>query len=139
MLTMSSAGGVVDQIDGAEMVIVFGKTSQDIAEYMNACDALALASSYEGSPAAVREAMACNLPVVSVDVGDVKVHVAAVEGCYMCEREPADMATKLRQVFADNKRLENGRDYASQFSLKAAAERTVEVYKRVLQKYGKKV
>jgi teichuronic acid biosynthesis glycosyltransferase TuaC len=129
----------VDLIEGAEMLVVFGKTSQDIAEYMNACDALAMASSYEGSPAAVREALACNLPIVSVDVGDVKYHVGAVGGCYMCEREPADMAAKLRQVFVDGKRLEKGREYASQFSLKAAAERTVEVYKRVLQKYGKNV
>jgi glycosyltransferase involved in cell wall biosynthesis len=128
----------VNQIDGAEMVIVYGKTSQDVAEYMNACDAFAMASSYEGSPAAVREALACNLPVVSVDVGDVKVHLAGVSGCYICERDPVDMAAKLRQVFADGKPLDKGREYALQFSLKDAAACTVEVYKRVLQKYGKK-
>jgi len=129
----------VNQIEGAEMVIVYGKTPQDIAEYMNACDTLALASSYEGSPAAVREALACNMPVVSVDVGDVKTHLSAVEGCYMCQRDPTDMADKLRQVFAAGRRLKHGRDYALQFSLKAAAARTVEVYNRVLQKHGKKV
>jgi teichuronic acid biosynthesis glycosyltransferase TuaC len=129
----------VDQIDNAEMIVVYGKTSQDVAEYMNACDAFAMASSYEGSPAAVRESLACNLPVVSVDVGDVKDHVGAVPGCYMCERDPADMAARLRQVFASDKRLENGREYALRFSLKDAAARTVEVYNRVLQQYGKTV
>ena len=48
------------------------------------------------------------------------------------------MAAKLRQVFADGKPLDKGREYALQFSLKDAAARTVEAYKRVLQKYGKK-
>src|SRR5262249_6363768 len=127
----------VKQIDGAEMTVAYGKSSKEIAEYMNACDVLAMASSYEGSPGTIREALACNMPIVSVDVADVKDHITDVEGCYMCEREPNDMAAKLRLVFADNKRLEHGRDRVLQLGLKECAQRTIALYERVLRKRGK--
>ncbi|MBL8160431.1 MAG: glycosyltransferase family 4 protein [Anaerolineae bacterium] len=127
----------VEQIEGAEMLVIYGKTSEQVAEYMNASDVLAMASEYEGSPGTIREALACNVPIVSVDVADVKMHIGDVEGCYMCEREPNDMAAKLRLAFADNKRLTRGREKALPFSLEACAERTIEVYRRVLAKHKK--
>jgi teichuronic acid biosynthesis glycosyltransferase TuaC len=129
----------IKQIPEAEMVVAYGKTSKEVAEYMNACDVLAMASMYEGSPGTIREALACNLPIVSVDVADVKDHIVGVEGCYLCEREPNDMAEKLRMAFADNKRLPHGRDKVLHLGLKECAERTIDVYKRVLEKLGKTV
>lgn len=126
----------VNKIEGAEMIIVHGQPSSVIAEYMNACDAFAMASSHEGSPVAIREALACNLPVVSVDVGDVKDHIGDVEGCYLCERDPDDMAAKLRLVFAAG-RLKNGREHVLSMSIIESAKRNLEVYNRVLAKRRK--
>ena len=128
----------VKQIPEAEMIVAYGKTSEQVAEYMNACDVLAMASSYEGSPGTIREALACNMPIVSVDVADVKMHISDVEGCYMCERELNDMAAKLRLAFADNKRLAHGRERALSYSLEACAARTIELYYRILEKRRKK-
>ena len=122
----------IDQIDNCEWVVVHGTTPDVIAKYMNACDALAMASMYEGSPATIRESLACNLPVVSVDVADVKDHIGPVEGCYICERTPEDMAAKLRMVFADNQRLATGRDQVEHLGLEEVARRTLEFYRRVL-------
>lgn len=39
---------------------------------MNACDLFALPSHSEGSPQALKEAMACNCPCLATDIADVK-------------------------------------------------------------------
>jgi len=46
---------------------------------MNASDCLAFASYFEGSPNVIKEALACNLPIVSVDVGDVVERIEKVD------------------------------------------------------------
>ena len=43
-----------------------------MSTYMNASDVLLMTSYQEGSPVIIKEALACNLSVVSTDVGDVK-------------------------------------------------------------------
>ena len=39
---------------------------------MNACDLFALPSHSEGSPQALKEAMACSCPIVATDMADVR-------------------------------------------------------------------
>src|SRR6185437_14171011 len=53
-----------------ELVVAWGAPHTEIPYFMNACDALVFTSMQEGSPNVVKEALACNLPVVSVPVGD---------------------------------------------------------------------
>ena len=48
----------------------------------------------------VKEALACDIPVVSVDVGDVRDLIKGLEGCYLALPQPSDLAAKLRLVFA---------------------------------------
>ncbi len=55
----------------AEVHFVPGVPQNDLAEYMTAADVLCLASSREGWPNVVHEALACGTPAVATDVGGV--------------------------------------------------------------------
>ena len=61
------------EVQAADLIVAWGVPHDDMPYFMSACDALVFTSMQEGSPNAVKEALACNLPVVSVPVGDAKV------------------------------------------------------------------
>lgn len=54
---------------------------KEVYNYYLQSDLVMLTSFSEGSPGVVKEAMACNLPVVSTNVGDVAVNLKGVKGC----------------------------------------------------------
>ena len=113
------------------LLMLIGEPHDVVPLYLNAADVLVLASEYEGSPVVVKEALACNLPVVSVDVGDAAMLIEGVDGCHLCERTPQDMARKLRLVLGRGDRVE-GREAVRALSLDVVAERVREVYRDVL-------
>ena len=47
----------------------------------------------------IKEALACNLPIVSTDVGDVQERAKGVEGCMVCaDDDPQVMASALTVI-----------------------------------------
>lgn len=61
----------------------FNMLHKDVVELLNSSSCLLLTSRWEGSPNIVKEAMACNLPIVSTNVGDVEWLLDGVEGCFV--------------------------------------------------------
>lgn len=102
-----------------------------IPAYLSAADVLLLTSKWEGSPNVIKEAMACNCPIVSTDVGDVKEVIGDTEGCYITTFEPEDVAAKLKFALEFGKRT-NGREKIRHLDDKIIAQKLVEVYKSVL-------
>lgn len=114
-----------------ELVVAYNQPYTMIPVYMNACDVLVLASDREGSPQVVKEAMACNLPIVSVEVGDVPDVLAGIEGCHLCQREPADIGAKLAVVLNQRQRT-NGRSHTERYEISNIAKGIIRVYEEVL-------
>ena len=91
----------------ARLVVAWNVQHEQIPLYMNACDVLVFTSMQEGSPNVVKEALACNLPVVSVKVGDVPDRLRDVAGCELCEDDqPATIAAALERVLSRGGRVD---------------------------------
>lgn len=86
------------RIDGGEQ---FGKiacmemwkrTRKECMLMMNAADMFALPTKNEGSPQALKEAMACNCPIVATDVSDIKYMLGDIPGHYILENKQGTQA-----------------------------------------------
>ncbi len=111
---------------------------QDIPIHMNASDLVVLTSLWEGSPNVVKEAMACNCPVVATDVGDISWLFGNEPGHYLCGFDPEVVAHKLNLAldFAENHGQTRGRERILELGLdsESVAKRIVEVYEATLAK-----
>ena len=52
----------------------------------------------------IKEALACNLPIVSVDVGDVRRQIEGVDGCVLCEDDEREIIDLLSEVLEETAR-----------------------------------
>lgn len=120
-----------ERMPEAELVLVSGKPLPSVPAYMNACDALLLVSDKEGSAMVIKEAMACNLPIVSVPAGDTAEVISGVEGCYLCSQDPEDVAKKLESALCWGKRT-NGREHIGHMEIGAISRRIFSVYEDLL-------
>jgi glycosyltransferase involved in cell wall biosynthesis len=120
----------------AEIHYLRGVPNSEVPVWINASDVVLLTSLHEGSPTIIKEALACNVPIVSVDVGDVRERIQGIKGCYLVSAEPADLAHKLRLVHDGLRRVE-GRVKTYDLSLQRIALRLREFYSQVLLSFEK--
>ncbi len=100
--------------------------------FFNACDLLVLVSEHEGSPMVIKEGVACNLPFVSTDVGDVFQRFGQIPGCLRCKGEVSDLVSKISLALSFG-RLADGRQYLRDLSLDVVGRRLVELYTGLLE------
>jgi len=103
-----------------------------IPEMLNCADGFALCSLFEGMPTVVLEALACGVPVVATDVGDVSYVVKDKEtGFLVKERKHSQISDRLLKV------IESGRDSYSQRCVEAAGAYSWDnVTERILNVYS---
>ena len=117
-----------------ETVILKGMSPEQVPWLMNACDAMILTSHHEGSPNVVKEAMACDLAAVSVDVGDVRRLIDNLPGYAIGTRSGADLGAKLANMLHCRPRP-RGRVRLQELGLdlESVARRVAKIYEHALQ------
>ena len=109
----------------------YGIAHEKVADYMNAADVMLLTSFYEGSPNVVKEAMACNLPIISTDVGDVKEIIKDTDYCFMTGCSEEEISEKLKIIYNKRERS-NGRKNIESLRDDLIARKIINIYEKVL-------
>jgi glycosyltransferase involved in cell wall biosynthesis len=108
--------------------------------YMNAANLIVQTSRYEASPMVVKEAMACNRPMVSTDVGDVREFFGDLPGYLLCANDPQDVAAKIERALQFGQPTQGrARVFELQLSLGQTAQKYLSVYERLCQTEKEKV
>jgi teichuronic acid biosynthesis glycosyltransferase TuaC len=117
-----------------QILTVCGRRNEDMPWYYSAADVMLLCSESEGSPTSVKEALACNLPVVSTDVGDVSEIMDGIDGCEICGDNAESLAQGLKRVLS--RRIEEpfeSRMSMLRYDQSQVVADIVKVYERVIR------
>jgi glycosyltransferase involved in cell wall biosynthesis len=110
---------------------VYGKPQSHMVQAMNASDVLLLPSFHEGSPNVLKEAMACDLPVVAAPVGDCEERLRDCAPSAVVARTSEAFTEATAAVLSAGTRS-NGRDRVAPLALPAVAKRVIAVYEQAL-------
>lgn len=126
------AKGSVDLLGSDVELHVFENIDhQETPRFFNAADVVLLTSKWEGSPNVIKEALACCVPIVTTNVGDVSERLDGVDGCYVAQtRNQEEMADLLRKALRFEGRTK-GREklLSDRLDNRQVAERLMAIYK----------
>lgn len=105
----------------------------ELVYWYNAADVVLLSSLWEGSPNVIKEAMACNRPILATEVGDIRWLFGNQPGHYISGLSSEEFAGKLRLAidFSREHGFTNGRQKLINLGLDASkvAVKILEIYK----------
>jgi teichuronic acid biosynthesis glycosyltransferase TuaC len=113
-------------------------TRKEVVENLSKLDCLLMTSFSEGSPQIIKEALACNVPIVSINVGDIELLLNNVNNCYVINSFDIQLfADKIKNIIniAPNQRKTNGKDMVKQlgFDQDTIISKLDLLYKDILQ------
>lgn len=116
-----------------QCIPLVGVKPEKVPLLINACDCMLFTSLQEGSPNVVKEAMACNTPVVSVPVGDTEFLLENVEGCRICGYDSEELGAAIADVLSSDMKT-NGRESLinKKLDMQSISQRILDVYRKVL-------
>ena len=120
------------RIGNVRFVVLRGNVEHNqVPLYLSGADCLFLTSDYEGSPDIIKEALSCNLPIVSVDVGDVKERLDGVIPSRIVARDPDAIGVAAAEIVTSGQRS-NGRAQVLKISADVVRDKILGVYRRVV-------
>jgi len=115
----------------ARLWVVQRVPPKDMPDYFRAADCLLLTSDWEGSPNVVKEAMCCDLPIVSVDAGDVRWLLGFAPGSLLVDRDPPAIARGLLEVLTGSGHV-SGERVREELAIERIAEKIIDVYSNAI-------
>ena len=119
--------------------LTLGVEPDQVVWHMAAADVAVLTSKEESGPLVVKEALAVGLPVVAVDVGDVRETLEGVPGCAVVRHDAAELADATLRVLRDGRTdapdaaaLRRARIAELELDEDSVAHRILAVYDRIL-------
>lgn len=116
--------------DSLELHYLMNIENEKIPYYYNASDVVILTSLWEGSPNAIKEAMACSVPIVSTDVGDVRSVISKTDGCYLSSFDAKEFASNIKKALAFGKRT-TGKEDIAYIKSEVIAKKIINIYKDI--------
>ncbi|MDP9178922.1 MAG: glycosyltransferase [Gemmatimonadota bacterium] len=131
-LAEQAVGLLKQRVPTVRMHVLDGRTPhRELPFYMNAADCLLVTSDFEGSPDIVKEALASNLPIVSVDVGDVRERTSGVSGVEIVARDAQAIASAAERIIGSANRS-NGREKIAELDSNRIRDAVIQVYEDIL-------
>jgi len=118
----------------ARLWVLHGVVPEQMPDVYRAADCLIVTSDWEGSPNVVKEALCCDIPVVSVDVGDTRLWLERAQGSALVARDPAAIAAGLRAVLGGTTRVD-GSAVRQAIDARGVAARVLDVYAEAVARH----
>ncbi len=104
---------------------------EEIPVFVAACDLVICTSDNEGWPNSIKEALACNVPFVATDVGDLKEISRAEQCCRVCPADAEVLADNICNVL-NGEMPQDLRKYVRNMSLDSISEQFISIYQSVI-------
>ncbi|MFP8955187.1 glycosyltransferase family 4 protein [Natrialbaceae archaeon A-CW3] len=123
---------LLERVDAeVELRAITGVPHEEIPLYMNASDLLLVTSKRESGPMVVKEAAACNVPIVSTDVGFVRETIGDVTGCVVSD-DDATLVDGIERA-AETSIRPDARGAIDGLSLESMGDSLHELYRDLLE------
>ena len=128
---MAKIRAIVSKKQLSDVFFLGSLSRNEVSEHMSLSDVFIITSFIEGGPITLKEALACNLPVVSVPVGDVKEVLPDFPGCLLCEYDASSISTALMDVVTSKESIDYS-DAIVKYSMTEFRSKIIDFYREIV-------